>query len=113
MQSTQMIGFQFLMVCAKKKSKQDLEFDNLVKQYQKGSAVVQQYGIPDFFISMLVQLEDHLKYTQENKTKIKMSATNAKSFNAMRQRIKKHNAAFETKMEEFRKVRSIENLTLP
>ena len=51
----------------------------------------------------MVELEDFLNATLENKdVKKKMSPTNAKALNTMRQRLKKHNVSFVDQMAKFR-----------
>jgi translation initiation factor 3 subunit C len=80
------------------------EFDVLQKSYQKAAPVIQKEGIPSFFILFLIKLEDAIKNTVDNKNSIKMSPTNAKAFNAMRQKAKKYNAAFETQIKDQRAV---------
>jgi len=65
------------------------DFDKLNKQYQKASSVIQKEGIPRFYIKTLVMLEDFVKTTQEQKLTATMKQTNAKSFNAMKQNLKK------------------------
>jgi translation initiation factor 3 subunit C len=82
------------------------DFEKLGKQIQKAANVIQKEGIPQFIIACLFQLEEAVKNTQENKSKSKMNASNAKSFNAMRQRLKKFNKDYEKKIEDYRKVNS-------
>lgn len=81
-------------------------FDELNKRLDKirnaggmgGSAPV-----PRVYIRLLVELEDFLNATMENKdVKKKMSPTNAKALNTMRQRLKKHNVSFVDQMAKFR-----------
>lgn len=50
-------------------------------------------GVPKPYIRILGELEDYLSQSLANKEqKKKMSATNSKALNTMRQRLKKHNA---------------------
>jgi hypothetical protein len=50
-------------------------------------------GVPKAYIRILGELEDYLSASLANKEqKKKMSATNSKALNTMRQRLKKHNA---------------------
>jgi hypothetical protein len=63
-------------------------------------------AIPRFYIRIMVQIEDFMKKTFENKDR-KMNAINAKSLNTMKQKLKKWLKArpdVEKAMEEFRKV---------
>jgi translation initiation factor 3 subunit C len=68
-------------------------FDKLNKQLER--VMRAQYesggGVPKFYYRALATLEDSIEATFANKPAIKkMSSTNAKAFNAMRQRLKKH-----------------------
>ncbi len=81
------------------------DFEKLLKAIQKANQIIQKEGIPRSYIKTLATLEDFVKKTQDDKTlKAKMNATNAKSFNAMKQKLKKHNKTYEKDLEEYRKV---------
>ena len=73
-------------------------------QLDKTMRVVQgQKKTPRFYIKTLVMLEDFLAATMANKeAKKKMSSTNSKALNAMRQRLKKHNVGYEADIATFR-----------
>ena len=59
--------------------------------------------MPRRYIRLLVELEDFLYKTLADKeAKKKMSTTNAKALNAMRQRLKKHNLSYQEAMDAFR-----------
>lgn len=78
------------------------DFEKLTKFIAK--TVSQGQPIPQTCVQTLVLLEDFVKRTTENKEKVmKMSALNAKAFNAMKQKIKKHNKTFETEIAAYRK----------
>ncbi|KAG1661195.1 hypothetical protein FOA52_006001 [Chlamydomonas sp. UWO 241] len=60
-------------------------------------------GVPRSYIKLLVELEEFLGETLSNKdVKKKMSPTNAKALNTMRQRLKKHNPDYADMMNAFR-----------
>jgi translation initiation factor 3 subunit C len=77
-------------------------FDELNKRLEK----IQKTdggGVPRSYIKVLVELEDFLSETLSNKeVKKKMSPTNAKALNTMRQRLKKHNPDYFDAMNAFR-----------
>lgn len=82
-------------------------FDKLNKQLEMFDKLVNPTGppppAPRRYIRILVELEDFLYKTLANKeAKKKMSTTNAKALNAMRQRLKKHNVAYQDAMDAFR-----------
>eukprot|EP00193_Tetraselmis_chui_P013756 CAMPEP_0177770216 /NCGR_PEP_ID=MMETSP0491_2-20121128/10794_1 /TAXON_ID=63592 /ORGANISM="Tetraselmis chuii, Strain PLY429" /LENGTH=962 /DNA_ID=CAMNT_0019287391 /DNA_START=118 /DNA_END=3006 /DNA_ORIENTATION=+ len=83
-------------------------FDKLNKQletYQKLLSVTAPSGPPPRkYIRLLVDLEDFMYKTLANKdAKKKMSTTNAKALNTMKQRLKKHNAEYQEQMDAWRK----------
>jgi translation initiation factor 3 subunit C len=56
-------------------------------------------GVPNFYVRVIVQLEQAVETTLQDKDKVKkMSKTNAKSLNAMKQNIRKNNANFEAEI---------------
>ena len=78
-------------------------FDKLNKQLEKTQKVTDALGVPRVYVRILVELEDNLKKTLADKdAKKKMSPTNAKALNTMRQRLKKHNVAFQEQIDKFR-----------
>ena len=55
--------------------------------------------MPKFYYRTLVTLEENIEITFANKeAKKKMSSTNAKAFNALRQRLKKHSKEIEKEL---------------
>lgn len=78
-------------------------FDKLNKQLEKTQKVTDALGVPRVYVRILVELEDGLKKTLADKdAKKKMSPTNAKALNTMRQRLKKHNIGFQEQIDKFR-----------
>ncbi len=78
-------------------------FDELNKRLDKMQKMLASSVVPRPYIKLLVELEDFLNDTLSNKdVKKKMSPTNAKALNTMRQRLKKHNPAFFDQMNAFR-----------
>ncbi|BDA51264.1 Eukaryotic translation initiation factor 3 subunit C [Coccomyxa sp. Obi] len=78
-------------------------FDKLNKQMEKAQKATESLGAPRVYIKMLVELEDRVNATFVNKELVKkMSPTNNKAFNTMRQRLRKHNPTFADQMEKFR-----------
>ena len=71
-------------------------FDELNKRLEKIQKFEDAPGVPIAYIKMLAELEDFLNETLANKdVKKKMSPTNAKALNTMRQRLKKHNLTYQ------------------
>jgi translation initiation factor 3 subunit C len=70
-------------------------FDELNKRFEKIQKTSGSTNEPRQYIKMLVELEDFLNETLGNKdVKKKMSPTNAKALNTMRQRLKKNNLQY-------------------
>jgi polyhydroxyalkanoate synthesis regulator protein len=61
-------------------------------------------GYLKVYVRALAEVEEFLSKTMADKdlVKKKMSATNAKALNAMKQRIRKHNAMFQAQIDQFR-----------
>lgn len=79
------------------------DFDALTKQLQKASAIVAKEGVPKFYYKTLLMLEANTNKTLEDKeAKKKMSPTNAKSLNSMRQKVRKHNKELEEPLAAIR-----------
>ncbi|KAK9794329.1 hypothetical protein WJX73_000840 [Symbiochloris irregularis] len=78
-------------------------FDKLNKQLEKTQKVTEAATVPRVYIKLLVELEDSLlKTLGDREAKKKMSPTNAKALNTMRQRLKKHNLGYAEDMDKFR-----------
>ncbi|KIZ00748.1 Eukaryotic translation initiation factor 3 subunit C [Monoraphidium neglectum] len=76
-------------------------FDDLNKNLEKVQKVTP--GVPKGYVRILGELEGYLTTSLANKEqKKKMSATNSKALNTMRQRLKKHNVAFADQLAKYR-----------
>ena len=81
-------------------------FVDLTKAYEKAKPVVdrEENGVtPRFFVRVLVELEDLINETWEDKEyRKKMNKNNSKSLGAMRQKLRKYIKEFEDDMAKFR-----------
>jgi translation initiation factor 3 subunit C len=75
-------------------------FDKLNKQLEKAQKVTESLGAPRVYVRILVELEDAIKQTMADKKK--MSPTNTRAFNTMRQRLKKHNLGYQEQIDKYR-----------
>ncbi len=83
-----------------------LEFDKLIKTFEKSKHQIAKKGPPAYYITTLVELEDYISDATEDKniTK-KLNSLNARAFNAMKQKIRKYNKDFERSIAAYRAVR--------
>ena len=87
-------------------TKMESGFVDLTKAYEKAKPVVdrEENGVtPRFFVRVLVELEDLINETWEDKEyRKKMNKNNSKSLGAMRQKLRKYIKEFEDDMAKFR-----------
>ncbi|KAL2838387.1 eukaryotic translation initiation factor 3 subunit EifCc [Aspergillus pseudoustus] len=77
------------------------EFDKLNRQIVK---VLQSGPVPRIYVKTVADLEDFVNetVTKQKSSNKKMNASNAKGFNAIKQKIKKNNKDYATQVEKYR-----------
>lgn len=79
------------------------DFDTLGKQLGKAAKIVKAEGIPKFYFSAILKIQDHLNAQSSNATNKKMNAANARSMNTMKQKLRKHDKQYVKEMEAYNK----------
>jgi hypothetical protein len=79
------------------------EFAKMNKLVEKSRVLTFQSGVPNFYIRVLGELEDHIAAVLKDKESIKkMKPIVSKALNQMKLQVKKHNETYREKIADFR-----------
>ena len=79
------------------------EFAKVNKMIEKNRMLVLQNGIPNFYIKMLVEVEDHVLLALKDKENIKkLKPVVSRALNQMKLQVKKHNEGYKDKIADCR-----------
>lgn len=82
------------------------DFESLIRSFEKAKKVINEEGIPKFYIKTIAELETYVNDVWEDKTARKqMSKISAKSLTTLRQKVRKYNKDFEVEIKDFVEVR--------
>lgn len=79
------------------------EFASVNKMIEKSKMLILKDGLPNFYIRMLAEVEDHVQLALKDKEAIKkMKAVVSRALNQMKLQVRKHNDTYKTEIADFR-----------
>eukprot|EP01038_Epipyxis_sp_PR26KG_P009697 gene9697-13053_t len=79
------------------------EFESVNKMIDKSKMVIIQQGLPNFYIKMLAEVEDHVQLALKDKEGVKkMKPVVARALNQMKLKVRKHNEKYKVEIADFR-----------
>lgn len=79
------------------------EFGNVNKMIEKSKMLILQSGIPNFYIKMLAEVEDHVQSSLKDKESIKkMKPVVSRALNQMKLQVRKHNEHYKEQIADYR-----------